>query len=66
MYITALFLTGESHAGHYISTMAAYIMQQNKIVASAGDPNAVYITLEGMQVRGSVHLHMYICVYNVS
>lgn len=40
----SLFLTGESHAGHYIPTMAAYIQRQN---AKAG-PDDLLITLDGV------------------
>jgi carboxypeptidase C (cathepsin A) len=39
-----LYLTGESHAGHYIPSMAAYILRQNA-KASAND---LVITLEGV------------------
>lgn len=31
-----IFFTGESHAGHYIPSMVAYILGQNEAVAAAG------------------------------
>lgn len=39
-----LFLTGESHAGHYIPTMAAYIQRKN----AAASPADLIITLDGI------------------
>lgn len=39
-----LFLTGESHAGHYIPSMAAYIQRQNAKVS----PTDLIISLEGV------------------
>lgn len=31
-----IFFTGESHAGHYIPSMVAYILEQNEAVGAAG------------------------------
>ena len=39
-----LFITGESHAGHYIPSMSAYILKKNKEVSAAG---GLIIDLQG-------------------
>lgn len=35
-----IFFTGESHAGHYIPSMVAYILAQNEAAVAAGKVNA--------------------------
>jgi carboxypeptidase D len=43
-----LFISGESHAGHYIPTMAAHILQKNAAIRSSGAEDGLLISLEGI------------------
>ena len=42
------FMSGESHAGHYIPTMADYIIKKNNEVLLSSDSLALYIDLQGI------------------
>jgi hypothetical protein len=48
----SLFISGESHAGHYISTMSLYILNMNKDIVdnhnNRGIDGLYYISLEGI------------------
>jgi carboxypeptidase C (cathepsin A) len=43
-----LFISGESHAGHYIPTMAAHILQKNAAIGDSGSGDGLLISLEGI------------------
>lgn len=48
-YSQKIFLSGESHAGHYIPSMAVYILAQNKKSVTVGDDaQHVILQLEGL------------------
>jgi carboxypeptidase D len=42
------FISGESHAGHYIPCIAAHILKKNIEVAVSTDPNALHVDLKGI------------------
>ena len=44
----SFFLSGESHAGHYIPIMAAYILKKNSELGSSQTGGDVKIALEGL------------------
>ncbi len=45
----SFFMSGESHAGHYIPSMSAYILNKNKAVTAASDAkNDVVVSLNGI------------------
>jgi carboxypeptidase C (cathepsin A) len=43
----SFFMSGESHAGHYIPSMAAYILQKNDAIRRSGSEDPI-VTLEGI------------------
>lgn len=49
-----LFISGESHAGHYIPTMAAHILQKNAAIRNSNAGDGLLISLEGIAL-GTKH-----------
>ena len=53
----SFFMSGESHAGHYIPSMSAYILNKNKEIMAAKEPsNDVFITLTGIALGEGVSI----------